>query len=371
MSSSPKVTEAGWQHLMNARLMSLNLSRTPLTDTDLRNIGMVPTLETLMISDAPISDIGLMHLKELKALTVLSLRGTKITEDGVAQLRRSLPNLRHVSIDVNRAAGARAPILLPKQINFTENQDSGEKNAHLRTPITAEIVKKLQQESNLDTVFLSGGGTQDGELALLADVPMKGLFVNSEHVTDRGVKSLEEHATLESLTLFSCNISDLSAESIARIPSLTKISIQRTSFTDEGARKLIDRLGDVGKLKSLNFFQCPRITDDGLVQIGELESLERLFLNNNDGLTSGIFERIAHLKNLTRLEVDSISLDEADLAHLTGLTKLETLGVSFSNSSSHLTDRAAGYLCQLSSLQSLTIQDARITDKGGGMENSI
>jgi Leucine-rich repeat (LRR) protein len=145
---------------------------------------------------------------------------------------------------------------------------------------------------------------------------------------------------------------------------LNKLTIQQAPITDDGMRGLIERLSETGKLKSLNVYKCPKITDDGLKQIGRLTSLERLFLNNNDGLTSGLLEEIAHLKNLNRLEIDSVALDEADLVHLPELSKLETLGMSCSHSTAKLTDLGLAYVSRLPSLRSVTIQGARITDDG-------
>ncbi|MBC8871780.1 MAG: hypothetical protein H8E44_20320 [Planctomycetes bacterium] len=358
---SPEITNAGWKHLEGALLVSLDLMHTPITDIGLAHVGRAKTLASLAIIKAPVSDAGLVHLQELKALEVLTLRDTKVTDDGVARLRRSLPNLSHVQIGAN----ARPPRMrTQKPIGFKVNPETGGKSAHLRTRLTAQNVKQLRQEPNLDTIFLTHGETKDDDLLLLVGVPMKGLVIDSKHVTDRGVKALGDHPALESLSLWSSSITDGSLKSIARIPSLTKLTIHEAPITDEGVSELVARLADLGKLKSLHFFRCPRITNDGLNQIGRLTSLERLFLNNNDGLTSGLLTEIAHLKNLHRLELDSIALDEADLVHLAALTKLETLGLSCSNSESKLTDHGLTYVGRIPTLRSLTIQDARITDKG-------
>ncbi|MGE3775883.1 MAG: hypothetical protein AB7F89_01760 [Pirellulaceae bacterium] len=90
------VTTAGWKSLGGAKLRSLSLSRSPITDADLAHLGAARTLEMLMIHDAPISDAGLQHLRQLTSLRFLAIHNTKVTDTGVANLRQAIPNLRHV-----------------------------------------------------------------------------------------------------------------------------------------------------------------------------------------------------------------------------------------------------------------------------------
>ncbi len=357
---SVKATDAGFKSLAGARLLGLSLVRTPVTDERLEHVGRMSLLESLTIMDAPISDAGLEYLKGLKALRTLTLRNTRATEEGVASLQRFLPNLIRPRIVVNAAA---RPIRRRNRIGFTENPETGGKNAHFMARPTAEDIERLKQMPNLDTVFL-GRETKDEDLLTLARVATKGIVVDSMQVTDRGVQALADHSTLESLGLWSSSITDKSLKSAAQIRSLTKLAIHKAEITDEGVRGLIVRLAQSGKLKTLHLFRCPKITDAGLRQIDQLTSLEQLFLNNNSGLTSGILKQVARLRNLRRLEIDSIELNEADLAHLTELTKLQTLGMSCSDSSSKLTDRGLSSLTGMTSLQSLTIQRAKVTDRG-------
>ena len=138
---SPQVTDAGWKQLKGARLLSLALARTPITDTGLVHVGMVRMLESLTITGAPISDAGLEHLQELKALESLRLRDTKVTDEGVKRLRRSLPNLRNASI----GAIVARPRRIQKQMVYTVNPETKGKNAHLRARLTRALVEQLKQ----------------------------------------------------------------------------------------------------------------------------------------------------------------------------------------------------------------------------------
>jgi len=50
-------------------------------------------LTRLELSGAMITDAGLVHLAKIKNLRQLALRDTKVTADGVAKLRITLPSL--------------------------------------------------------------------------------------------------------------------------------------------------------------------------------------------------------------------------------------------------------------------------------------
>jgi hypothetical protein len=41
-----------------------------------------------------VTDAGLVHLKSLRNLKCIDLSGTKVTDAGIAQLRRALPGLK-------------------------------------------------------------------------------------------------------------------------------------------------------------------------------------------------------------------------------------------------------------------------------------
>ncbi|KAA5545397.1 hypothetical protein FYK55_07030 [Roseiconus nitratireducens] len=363
---SPEITEEAWRHLRESRLLGLSIAECVITDASLAHLGEISLLESLSVGGESITDAGLVHLENLQALESLRLTGTQVTDDGVDRLRKAIPKLRHVSIQTGRGGAAaqwRALAAVPR-IRFVDDPYSDRKNAFLDDRLTAADAAELKKESKLGTIFFTRGGTKDQDLSLLRDVSMQGLVINSKHVGDQGIESLADHPTLQSLALWSSTITDNSMESIARIPSLTKLTIHRALITDDGAANLIARLKEAGKIQSLHFFRCSKLTDQGLRRIGELSSLERLFLNNMDGITSGLLEQISQLSNLKRLEMDDVALDENDLAFLGTLSKLETLGLSVSDSPGSLTNLGLKHLSGLQSLRSLTVQKASIDDRG-------
>ena len=76
-------------------IASLWLEATAIGDEELRSIGQIESLQTLILSHTRVTDAGLEHLRGLKKLKTLWLRNTNVSEDGVLQLA-VLPRLTNV-----------------------------------------------------------------------------------------------------------------------------------------------------------------------------------------------------------------------------------------------------------------------------------
>src|SRR5262249_62323112 len=75
----------------------IDLSRTNLDDSGLENL--MPSLNRyspldLDLRATGVTDSGLAHLKGLKNLVRVRLGKTQVTDEGVSELRRALPDLR-------------------------------------------------------------------------------------------------------------------------------------------------------------------------------------------------------------------------------------------------------------------------------------
>ncbi len=71
-------------------LKSIDLSKTKVTDEDLKLMAKLNQLRILNLDNTVVSDAGLMNLPAVTSLSNLSLFGTKVTKEGVAKLKKSL-----------------------------------------------------------------------------------------------------------------------------------------------------------------------------------------------------------------------------------------------------------------------------------------
>jgi hypothetical protein len=94
--SETRITDAGLVHLRELKnLKTLSLDRTRVTDAGLAHISALKNLESLSLNETQITDAGLVHLTlltKLKNLTLLKTTG--VTDAGVSELKRVLPNLK-------------------------------------------------------------------------------------------------------------------------------------------------------------------------------------------------------------------------------------------------------------------------------------
>src|SRR5262245_3494048 len=77
-----------------AQVRILNLNGAGITDGALAHLKKLDRLEELNLGNTAITDAGLEHLRQLRSLRTLFLgRGLKVTNQGVAELRKVLPEV--------------------------------------------------------------------------------------------------------------------------------------------------------------------------------------------------------------------------------------------------------------------------------------
>ena len=94
-----RVTDAGLRHLAPlTQIKQLCIHGTSITDSGLQHIQALTQLEELSVYETGISDAGLPYLAALKNLKRLSCCTWRleqhVTGDGVAKLKKALPNCR-------------------------------------------------------------------------------------------------------------------------------------------------------------------------------------------------------------------------------------------------------------------------------------
>jgi hypothetical protein len=80
--------------LHNYQRSRIVLDHTSVGDDDLKLLAEISDLESLDVTNTEVSDAGIEHLKGLRHLNTLNHSGSRITPEGIAKLRRSIPQLR-------------------------------------------------------------------------------------------------------------------------------------------------------------------------------------------------------------------------------------------------------------------------------------
>ena len=101
--NSTAITDAGVAHLRGARhLKTLWLDNTKITDRGLASLAGLTNLEELLLSNTAVTDNGVGQLATLSKLKKLSLYDTAVSVRAVADLKEKLPGAEIVHRDVKR-----------------------------------------------------------------------------------------------------------------------------------------------------------------------------------------------------------------------------------------------------------------------------
>ena len=90
-------------HMDLKRLKRLFLSGTKITDEGLGHVAKLKKLEILtLVGCDKITDAGLQHLHKLTNLKQVRLRGTTVSAEGIAKLKKALPNWKKIPNDFGK-----------------------------------------------------------------------------------------------------------------------------------------------------------------------------------------------------------------------------------------------------------------------------
>jgi hypothetical protein len=71
----------------------VDLTKSSAENQDLAQLTKIPNLKTLALDSTRIDDEGLQHLYPISTLEYVTLRATAVTREGVANLKKALPNV--------------------------------------------------------------------------------------------------------------------------------------------------------------------------------------------------------------------------------------------------------------------------------------
>ena len=158
---------------------------------------------------------------------------------------------------------------------------------------------------------------------------------------------------------------EVSVEEMAAIANMPELETLRFANRPDITPSDLKHLGKLARLRHLDLPRTLSMTDEGLVGLSELTSLEEISLFGLGGqLTDDGVLKLAGNRGLKRLAVYDSAVTGSFLRGFEGIP-LEILALSGdSQFGIALTDENAGYLNQFPALQELNLQTARLGARG-------
>src|SRR2546425_1413200 len=127
-------------------------------------------------------------------------------------------------------------------------------------------------------------------------------------------------------------LEDAVLERLAALPGIEEMRLHQTRLPGNS-------LAPFTKLKYLDLSHNRFFDDRGLVHVGRMSGLTKLYLTGTSTSDEGL-RNLAGLTNLIELDLDGTGISDAGLAHLAGLTKLRRLNLLSPNQTDNCVLRA-------------------------------
>ena len=182
------------------------------------------------------------------------------------------------------------------------------------------------------------------------------------------IDSLARVTTLEDLVLDESNVTDDDLAALVNLAGLKRLSLVHTAITDRG----LSHLSGFPRLKTLVLDSSYRVTDEGLVAVGEIDSLEDVSLLDTpvtlpplvslSGRQTTLQINSSHgVLGNRKLALSGTEISDEGLLRLHNAVELEGIELP-----SRITDRGFRHLHGLPKLKYVVFAGTRITDRGFG-----
>lgn len=253
------------------------------SDDDLKTIGSLIHISGLVLNGGKITDAGLAHLRRLRGLKHITVEGSEITDAGLAHLRE-MTGMKHLSFNHTKLTDAG----LKHLAGFRQLERLGLAG----TQVTDEGLKDVSGCAQLKFLSLRGTKTTDSGLEYLKGLTqLEILILGDTQVTS--VESLKGCEHLTTLLLDRTQVTDAGLEHLRGFTQLKDLSLKGTRVTDAGT----DYLKGFTQLEALDL-SSTTITDAGFEQLIGLSLLNRLTLDDTQATMAGVRKLRAALPNL-------------------------------------------------------------------------
>jgi Leucine-rich repeat (LRR) protein len=219
----------------------------------------------------------------------------------------------------------------------------------------SEILGKLHQLGNINSIDLSKTNVKDEELKYLQNIEgIKGLFLDDTKISDQGLMFLGTNQSITELWVNNTKITNAGLTYLARLLNLKFLKLSNNKLCDDN----LSVLGNLINLEKL-YLSHNDIGDGNLSFLKKLNKLQT-FEADNTKFSDWNLENLAELSNLYNLSLQATNVSDAGIHWLLPLDKITDLDLE----GTKITDSAIGELVQLSHLTNLDLSKTNITDNG-------
>jgi len=254
------VTDEWLQKLVGLQsLKKLDLANCAITDEGLRSLRGLVSLEELNLTLTPVTDAGLAHLGGLTALRFLGMASTKCTGAGFTNLR-ALKKLENVNF------------------HFTPLNDAG-----LKAISEVGVAGRLWFAHSK---FTDAGAAS---LAALRELKACGIGSTEKESSGEAIAFLKGLERLEDLTLLDNQATPAGVAHASGIRSLRKLDVSYGPAVDDASLRLVATLPNLNEFK---IGGSAKVTDEGVLALGAIKTLQRLTLSGLKNVTPEGMERL-------------------------------------------------------------------------------
>ena len=235
------------------QLLVLDLSLTPIKDSNMELISNFPALRHLRLNWSAISDIGVEKFKQNYRLYELSLRGTEVSDHNEEMIGKArnikLLDIRETDWTSSVVEGLKRTIKPPEAKIHWSNGDMNARCASYclsvggqvtiisdegQAPKTITDAKDLPESAYyITSVQLSHLPVGDGWLWMVPKLSkLKELNLNGTRIDDAGLELLAKSQKIESLSLDGTLITESGLEHIAKMKQLKSLSVRDTRIPE-------------------------------------------------------------------------------------------------------------------------------------------
>ncbi|HEY1786166.1 MAG TPA: hypothetical protein VGG30_11475, partial [Pirellulales bacterium] len=264
---------------LSKRSPETRLAEVPIGNAIARAAGQMPTLQTLLI-DAAIDHEGLELVVAAKQLQSLTVEPAEV-DDRALKLAAGLPGLKRLRL-------------------FGEGKLTDQGLAHLAS-VTALVELRLP-----------GAGITDAAMTHLAGLTaLEELGLQGANITTAGLASLDRLGQLHDLDLLGSSIDDAGCQLLPKyFPHLSTLDLRKCKISDVG----IDSIADLPEVYFLALDRTA-ITNAGLAKLGRMKGLRFLSVSNTAADEEGIdaIKRAIPGLNVALRGVDAVPLNTNDM----------------------------------------------------------